>query len=466
MRMAERQGWVPLALMLALAGCGGMEPVELLAEDAEAEYAEGALGNEQWGLDNVRVTLGSSQERGEPRWALHPKGPGHDMAQAVAHDRDGNIIVGGAFDNQLEGDGLTIQSGVPFTPLLVKLRPDGGRIWAKIVAEGEAVVTHVATDRHRNILVLGNALENIDFGQGRLLEGIFLAKFDPKGRVIWARTFDRFGPAGLAVDRHGDIYVAGNTVFGEVDLGLGPFEPPSGSDSLGFLAKFSPTGALLWQRATGAEARYQHRGLIVDSHDQVYVTGATFERRPFLDKRSPTGHRLWSRELDTEGWGADVAVHGNRVVVAGPFADAFSFRGRTYAPSARGGEGFLVAYTRGGEERWARVLGAVPSDIAMDPRDGLIVTGNYTNGADLGTGPMYGAAEGGNFYVSKYDRIHGEVRWVRTFPSSAVRPLDVAPARNGESTIVGALDGPADFGFGRVAPSGWQSDLFILRLGR
>lgn len=421
--------------------------------------------NEQWGLDNVRVTVGSNQGLGQPRWVLHPQGLGSDAAQAVTHDRDRNIIVAGLFDGRIEGDGLTLESGVSFTPMLVKLRPDGQRIWARVIANGEAAPLQVTTDRARNIIVAGLAHENIDFGTGLLLEGAFLAKFDPRGRLLWARTYPELRFQGLATDGLNHLYATGNVLGDPVDFGLGPIERRGNIGSLGFLVKFSPEGTALWQRAGGPEARFRSLGLTVDSQDQVYVTGMGFDSRPFLEAISPGGQLLWTRTLATEGEARDVAVHGNRVVVTGSFSEAFPFRKSLLRPTFANGS-FLAAYTRAGEERWARVLGGFPTALSMDPRDGVVVTGSYMNSADFGLGPVYGESLGHNFFVAKYERIRGEVRWVRPFPNNGGNPRDVASAQNGESTIVGSFSGPSDFGFGAVSTSNFNSDLFILELGQ
>ncbi|WP_375772523.1 hypothetical protein NR798_17085 [Archangium gephyra] len=451
--MKTRLRWAWLVLALAgLAGCGVTDDVR----DDEAGVEPQA-----------REQAHDSRVGGETRWVLHPRGTGFDRAETVAHDRDGNIIVAGLFDERLEGGPLALEGDGPNSVLLAKLRPDGQRIWARTFP-GDALVRAVTVDRDRNIILAGIAdAEPVDFGGGPL-SGAFLVKLDREGRHLWSRRFNRFPPNALATDSGGHILLAGDVVTeNPVDFGSGPLS--TGADSMGVLVRFNPDGGLEWVRGGPSDFRFSHLGVTVDSRDQVYTSGGDRHGRPFIEKVSPDGRQLWMHVLDTVGEVFDVAVHGNRVVATGNFSDPFTFRGRELLPSASLLGVFLVAYTRDGEERWARAIGGEFTSLAMDPRDGVIVTGQYPDRADLGLGPVSGDPFGGNFFVAKYDRIQGDVRWVRTFPSREASAFDVAAASNGESTIVGAFRAPVDFGLGPVTPTpgpdGLSDDLFILRLG-
>jgi hypothetical protein len=502
MRTRWRWAWLALALT-GLVGCGAMDEVqdgeergELEAQEEELgsrdmsrdmarfeyfEDFEGRVGSEwsparthvtpvggrrflgEFGVEEVTLTL---KDRGETRWVLHPWGAGDDHAEAVTHDRDGNIIVAGIFDERLQGGPLTIKGDGHYSLLLAKLRPSGERVWARTFPGGRGHVSAVTTDRERNIVLAGIVLGEapLDFGGGPL-RGAFLVKLDREGRHLWSRQFNSFPTNALATDRLGNILLAGDITDEPVDFGSGPLSTLA--DSMGVLVKFNPRGGLEWVRGGGANFRFGHLGVTVDSEDQVYTSGSDGEGRPFIEKVSPEGQQLWMRVLDTVGEAFGVAVHGNRVVATGNFSDPFSFRGRDIVPTPLAPESFIVAYTRDGEERWARSIGGRFTSIAMDPRDGVTVTGQYAVGADLGLGPVFGEGlSHDNFFVAKYDRIHGEVRWVRTFPSLNATVRAVSSDKRGESTLVGLFRAPVDFGLGPVTPTAGSADLFILRLGK
>lgn len=92
----------------------------------------------------------------------------------------------------------------------------------------------------------------------------------------WAqgfRTHQYNGPADLAVDDVGNTYLAGTF---DTYLPLGPgttLTPQSGAD--GFLAKFSPTGTLLWaQQLRGLNGRLNKLKLIpATSGGRLYLSG-------------------------------------------------------------------------------------------------------------------------------------------------------------------------------------------------
>ncbi|MFY0566922.1 hypothetical protein ACN28E_24210 [Archangium lansingense] len=170
---------------------------------------------------------------------------------------------------------------------------------------------------------------------------------------------------------------------------------------------------------------------------------------------------MWERRPGIRGDLKDIATHGNRVVVTGVFLDEFTFRGQRF--STVNINAFVIAYTRSGEERWARALGSDAPCIAMDQRDGVILTGHFAVGDDLGLGPQTAAG----IFVSRLDRIDGEVQWVRTFNGTSAfigSSSDVAVTKDGKRiTVVGLFAAPLDFGAGPVSPN--RADPFVIQLG-
>jgi hypothetical protein len=235
------------------------------------------------------------------------------------------------------------------------------------------------------------------------------------------------------------------------------------------VARFEPDGDLDWAHvSTGFFAV----GLAVDAEDDaVYVGSARgADLTPFLFKLSSRGRPDWRRSLEgADGFVNGVAVHGNRVVATGGFFEEFTFGGRLVAAnntpaSSDGLDTFLVAYTRAGEERWVRNFGWYGADVAMDPEDGVVVTGWYEDGDDLGLGPLPGESLfGTGLYVAKYDRIDGTPLWTRGFGITMTEDPDVSVNRRGESVVLGTMNSPVDFGTGVLTPD-LEGDLFLLKL--
>ena len=128
--------------------------------------------------------------------------------------------------------------------------------WVKQAGgKGSDWVTSIGVDAAGNSYVTGTFEDTIHFGDLslknraneslKLYNDIFLAKYDPNGKEVWARQAgggnDEWGRA-IAVDPVGNSYVTGNlkgeAVFGSIilkDNGFGTF-----------LAKYDTNGKALW----------------------------------------------------------------------------------------------------------------------------------------------------------------------------------------------------------------------------
>lgn len=100
-----------------------------------------------------------------------------------------------------------------------------------------------------------------------------ISVFSPTGTLLRSWNRQTFGKrnASLAVDRHGNVYVADDNL-----------------DTMQ-VQKYSPSGRLLAQWGTFGHKRGQFtsaNGVAVDQHDKVYVTDGSGDR---LEKFSPTG---------------------------------------------------------------------------------------------------------------------------------------------------------------------------------
>ncbi|MCP3139626.1 hypothetical protein [Pyxidicoccus xibeiensis] len=450
--MGSKAWWLVAAV--GLAGCGG-------EEDAAS------VGQEELG------TLKQAEVEGPGAWTRLARGAGPQLGSAVAQDRDGNVLTTVLFTGGVDLGTGPLGSGEPEVPgvVVAKYSPGGRLLWTKVFrggAGGLLSVDALGTDRERNVLFAGWS------EGGSELAGAFLVKLDRDGRLLWKKTLAGDGTLlanSLVTDREGNAVVAGTVYDGSLDFGGRVL---SAAGPRAFVAKYAPDGTLRWLHAEGEDT--QGGGVALDELGDAYFCGtaqddASGAPGPVTGLRrlgSAGGGVLWTRSLG-DGSCAGVAVHGNRVVMTGSFLGAFTFGGKTYRASDTPGvvdsDAFVVAYTLLGEERWARNFARLGTGVAMDQRDGVLVTGHYESGDRLGDHVLPGA--GGsidNIFVAKLDRIDGALRWVRGLPSAAALSLDVSVTREGEGVIVGAFGGPTDFGGGPVRPEGGY-DGFLLRLG-
>ncbi|MCP3162615.1 hypothetical protein [Myxococcus qinghaiensis] len=430
------------------------------------------MGTRVWSwLCVVGVIAGSARATAaEPfagglSWAHQLSGPGDEAGQVVS-GKDGSFVSFVNFTGSIDVGAGPIQApGGPTDRALALIRHDTqGRPTVIRVISGLYGFRH-AVDAQGNIVILVTAI-GVSPGSSLFDDGFQLVKLDATGRLLWLRpipTTDIF-VQGLAMDRDGNIGIAGYTVTSQ------------GSPRLAFL-KHNSEGTRLWRFVDANAVQSFSRTAIADSEGNFFVAGdaqgATASSEPYLVKLSPDGQPRWRRRLvGALGFAFGLATHGNRVVMVGTYAFTFTFAGQSHTSTGNLGinqDAFIAAWTLDGEERWAWNFGFDIESVAMDERDGVTVVGGYQAGSsDLGIlGPLSGnPSSAANVYVAKFDRIQGQRRWVQSFPSGLDRSspgLDegsVAVSKDGRAAVLGLFHDTLQVGSRTWTASG-VSDLFL-----
>lgn len=263
---------------------------------------------------------------------------------------------------------------------------------------------------------------------------------------------------GVAVDAQGNAYVTG--VFrGVATFGTAPNQvaltstPPivgTAPTADMFLAKYAPSGTLLWARRGGGPGTEEAGGVALDAQGNPSVIGsysgtATFEPGSaatpptltsaggddmFLVKYSAAGVLLDSRGVGSanasaeSGYAAATDSVGN-VYITGEFRDTPLFNGSPASPplTSAGNTDVLVAkYSPTGVLLWARRGGAADSDvgraIAVDRAGACVVTGSFRGAATFEGGPgstpvsIRARSGSADVFVVKYD-ANGTPLWGR-----------------------------------------------------
>jgi hypothetical protein len=373
----------------------------------------------------------------------------------------GNILVVGNYHGSPDlGAGAlpAIPEEEPWAGFFIaKFSPRGENVWARGFASRgdlgryQPVAPYaVATDADGSLLVTGIFSGAMNLGGGTLRsntkgrtgyswgEGGFVAKFTWEGHHVWSRAFqsgDEPAFAGfiygstVAADEEGNVLVGGSA-SASTDLGDGRlrYRAP-------FLAKYSPTGSLLW--------KHVFRG----------AYGEVAEVRP-------------------QGSGA--------VVFAGNFGDAFQFAGKRYVggdpeasyPEVPNTNGFLGALTASGEDAWMTSVGTgtgftvwfneleVSEDGALTVTgqgEGVFNLGGGTLGFSLGFSPWFSTRRG---FVARYS-AQGQHQWSRVLDHD--RDFKLATQPGGGVVLGSSLSGRLELEGTPRIPQG-TSDLLFLRL--
>lgn len=394
---------------------------------------------------------------------------------------DGDVLVAATYREPLDvGGGLLPFNRFSSAPhlLVARFSPDGALRWAHGLVPGEgatrARVGGLSVDA-RGHLWLGGTSAGFTLGGVKLPEGPFVARLSPRGAVEHVRAFPGDGTLhvqALAADGEGGVVLVGDFT-GRRDFGDAVRAPPPGARAA-FTVRLGPEGTTRWSRSWSAspEGLVTARAVAVDLFGGVHVAGAyagavcfggpsfvtVRQRTPFVLKLSPDGTHAWSHDLrGAEGSATAVAVGPDRVFVGGDFTGRFYFQGQAHASG--GYQGFVVAWSAGGQQRWARSFPASTRALATDDAGQVTLAGTQDGGLDLVPGPGGHAPAG--LYVARLLPEDGTSLWVRALPhSSAALARALAVDATGHTVLAGALARPVP----GDTPYPRPQDGFLLRL--
>lgn len=253
-------------------------------------------------------------------WAKSYGSSSYEEPTAIATDLQGNIIIGGGFsgDSFIIGADTLKNSAVGYNGIsdifIAKLSASGKPTWARSVGGVSFEQAHsLAIDRDSNIVVVGAFNSNkIGFGKDTLINigysDVFIAKYDSKGNVLWAKGGygkDKDWANAVAIDDNGDIYVAGEFLSEEFRLANYTISNKGSYDIL--LAKFDKDGNLLWANSFGEDVDDYGKSLVY-SNGYVYLGGYFASKTLAFGNASVTNH---SQELTSDIYVAKFDDSGN-----------------------------------------------------------------------------------------------------------------------------------------------------------
>ncbi|MFN7141183.1 MAG: immunoglobulin domain-containing protein, partial [Limisphaerales bacterium] len=234
----------------------------------------------------TNLFLAKLDSQGVPLWAKRAGGIDSDVAQGIAVDREGNVLLTGYFGSPaIAFDGSTLANIMPgyMDMFLVKYDGDGNVLWAKRgggIASGGDQGTAVGTDPGGNIFVAGIYHGSAEF-DGMPISSvggtadIFLARYDSGGNGLWVRSAGGSNSEranALAVDAGGNAYIAGS--FSGTANFQGTNQITSYYDTIdAFVAAYTAGGNFSWVRKAGGASIDSGLGLAADTRGNVLLCG-------------------------------------------------------------------------------------------------------------------------------------------------------------------------------------------------
>jgi len=346
-------------------------------------------------------------------WAKQIKGTNDHNGKSVVTDIFDNIYITGDFEEKIFFETDSLNSLQNRDMFVAKYDAFGNLLWAKQGSGAESVAGRsIATDKNGNCIVLGDFGGIATFGSLNLISpdeyDIYIAKYDPSGNVLWAKKaggMDRDEGNGICTDNVGNIIITGSF---EGTAIFETFTLTSEEDDDMFVAKYDALGNLLWVK-TGS-GPYSDCGITVSSDNN------------------------------------------NNIVVGGIFSKSISFDQTTlydHYPYVADTRSYIVKYDPSGNVMWANKIvgeGHVTDYIVIscDKSNNVIFTGNFKGKINL-DGTTLSSTDSYDFFVAKYDAF-GSLLWAKKGGGEFFDFVtDVAVDENENISIVGSFQGIVNF---------------------
>ncbi|MFK7806467.1 MAG: SBBP repeat-containing protein, partial [Saprospiraceae bacterium] len=332
----------------------------------------------------------------EIEWGTYYGGSGTEGLNAVATDALGNVYACGTTygSDSLASGGFqnfnpALNGGIA-AAYLVKFNSEGDRIWATYYGGGGFAsftgAISVAVDSEQNVYIAGftqdsglsfNGFQNTYNGS----TDAFLVKFNAAGERLWATYLggsDGEVARTIAIDNQDNVYITGRTFSSDFPVLNGYQETPDDEIGLSgdaFLAKFDPSGDLLWSTYYGGAEQEFAFYVSCDNLDNVFITGRTAstddifldghqsefgggQTDAFLAKYNAAGVLQWSSYYG--GSGEDIAygcVSDNlgNIYISGETGSSNNMASNGFQNTFA--EAFLAKFNTNGERLWGTYYG-------------------------------------------------------------------------------------------------------------
>ena len=216
------------------------------------------------------------------QWAKNSVGTSADNGSSICVDAQGNSYVTGSFSSSLFTVGtttLTNSGGIDF--FVAKYDPSGNLLWASgATGSSNDGGNGIALDSHGNVYIAGSSNSSkLTIGTTTLtLKGyddIFIAKYDASGNLKWAKsaggTSNELG-LSVSLDANENAYLTGYFASTSLAIGTNTLTNAGGNDL--FVAKYDSLGNVLWAKGLGGSANEQGSGIATDASGNSYITGS------------------------------------------------------------------------------------------------------------------------------------------------------------------------------------------------
>jgi len=517
--MTRFQGSSIVLFFALLSGCGGSGPVNPGDIDTDPPHWVSGVGitSVVQTDDGVMVSWGTATDTLNPPVDYLIYVDTDDVPWDVKPGR-----ISGATTHTLKylnfGDEYTIgvrcrdsasPPNIDDNTRVLKITPQA-RGWVRLTGgAGNEYNWKVDADSLGNVYVAGAFQDTVDVDPSEAVDtrkstgdwDMYLAKFNPDGGLVWARTWGDVGwdwCRSVHVGNDSRIYVVGEfTGAVAFEFGVNPIIHWSNGQWDAFLTVFDQDGNYVFSKSWGGESWDEALDVVTDPDGNIYVAGSLagdVDLDPgdgvdlvhgndlpdaFLSKFDSSGNYISGCHFGSEGWdwatGVDVDSQSN-VFLTGSFTSSIDFDPGpdTSTMIANGSwDAFLVSLDSGGNFIWSKSWGGNLWDealeISIDDSGNACVVGFFEDIVDFDPGPgidSQGVPGTRSAYVSAFDPS-GNHDWTASWEvgqKNYAYGLDRDTA--GNIYVVGFFAGTTDFDYGPGTSLGralGKSDIYLLK---
>jgi hypothetical protein len=310
----------------------------------------------------------------------------------------------------------------------------------------------LAVDKFGNATITGSYSNSITFGtvnMSNYSDGVFLAKYNSSGKLLWATQPNPAGGTNyaysVATSKSSQIYICGVYVDSLI------FSPYILTHSGNFIAKFDGSGNVLWTRsgrdssgtsiAKSVSTYRSSNAFVTGFYKQLVIFGADTLKDPasvdnsvFLVDYDSNGNVAWARSGRSPNWlnplsssnGCAVDNNGN-VYITGWFLDSIAFGPIGLFSSTV--NTFLTKYDASGNALWSRDAKLPPASssarghsVATDNANNVYVAGLFTDSISFGSTKLVSAFSNSSVdeaFLVKYSPSGGVI-WAKQSADSGV----------------------------------------------
>ena len=271
-------------------------------------------------LDSFIIKFDSS---GVFQWVKTWGGIESDASRDLVIDSNGNIFVGGSFDDTVDfdpGPGIDIHtSNGDYDAFLSSFDPDGNFQWARTWGGIEEEYLYRVTSSSSGIVyVAGSFYDQVDFNPGPdedILTATeernsFLCRYDSSGAYKFAYQWNGLNQ-NYCFDENDNLYIAGSFLE-DVDLDPGDgtnFHSAAWPNGKAYYSKYNPSGEYLWSRVwEGPDSGVSAHGIAIDGDNNVYIVGSfagpniDFDPGPGVEVHVPDDGSMYLSKFPPDGY--------------------------------------------------------------------------------------------------------------------------------------------------------------------